>query len=77
VNLTQFAGRRVVDKTGLTGCFDFTLLWTPEGGASLTDSVDGGSLFTALQDQLGLKLESARGPVEVVVVDSVERAVED
>jgi uncharacterized protein (TIGR03435 family) len=76
VNLTQFAGRRVVDKTGLTGRFDFTLTWTPEGGASLTDA-DGGSLFTALQDQLGLKLESQRGPVEVVVIDSVERAVQD
>src|SRR5947207_15618817 len=77
VNLTQFAGRRVADKTGLTGRFDFTLAWTPEGGAALTDAIDGGSLFTALQEQLGLKLESERGPVEVVVIDAVERAVED
>jgi len=77
VNLSQFTGRQVVDKTGLTGRFDFTLTWTPEGGASLTDAIDGGTLFTALQDQLGLKLESQRGPVEVVVIDSVERAVED
>ena len=77
VNLSQFTGRQVVDKTGLTGRFDFTLTWTPEGGASLTDAIDGGTLFTALQDQLGLKLQSQRGPVEVVVIDSVERAVED
>jgi len=77
VNLSQFAGRRVVDKTGLTGRFDFTLTWTPEGGASLTEAIDGGTLFTALQDQLGLKLESQRAPVEVVVIDSVERAAED
>jgi uncharacterized protein (TIGR03435 family) len=77
VNLTQFAGRRVVDKTEMKGRFDFTLVWAPEGGAALTNTVDGGSLFTALQDQLGLKLESERGPVEVVVIDSVQRAMED
>ena len=58
--------RRVIDKTGLTGRFDFEMKW-----------IEGESVFTALQEQLGLKLESQRAPVDVVVVDSVERAVED
>jgi uncharacterized protein (TIGR03435 family) len=54
------------------------LKWTPDptqGSASTT--FDGGSLFTALQEQLGLKLEPARGPVDVLVVDSAERPTPD
>jgi len=68
--------------TGLTGGFDAQLTWTPD--ASLSNSPeapspasDGSSLFTAIQEQLGLKLDAQRGPVEVLVIDSVERPTED
>jgi uncharacterized protein (TIGR03435 family) len=61
-------GRPVLDKTGLTGRYDYTLTWG--SGASDPNSP---SIFTAAQDQLGLKLESARAPIEVWVVDSAER----
>lgn len=64
-------GRLVVDKTGLTGKYDITLKWTPEGKQETADS--GPSLFTALQEQLGLKLVSAKGPVDTIVVDHVEK----
>ena len=70
--------RPVVDKTGLPGTFDFDLEWTPDdsqfGGQlhPLTDSPKPG-LFAALQEQLGLRLESTKGPVEVLVIDRVSR----
>ena len=81
-NLSPIAGRSVIDKTGLTGGFDAELTWTPD--ASLGNSPDapppssdGPSLFTAIQEQLGLKLDAQRGPVDVLVIDSVERPTED
>lgn len=81
-NLSPIAGRSVVDKTGLTGGFDATLTWTPDaslGNASDQPPAtgDGPSLFTAIQEQLGLKLEAQRGPVDVLVIDSIERPTED
>ncbi len=80
----------VVDKTGLTGKYDFTLQWTPgegEGPAILNGPVgapngqpspaapdpNGPSLLTALQDQIGLKVESGKGPLEIIVMDHIER----
>ncbi len=77
-------GRLIVDKTGLSGRFAFTLTWTPEQmpteapppGIPPIDP-NGPSLYTALQEQLGLKLQSARGPVEVLVIDSIERPTPD
>jgi len=60
--------RIVVDRTGLNGGFDLDLLWTPNP----TPEVSGPSIFTALQEQLGLKLEAAHAPVEVVVIDRIE-----
>ena len=75
-------GRLVIDKTGLAGKYDFTLQWTPASGsdplfqgtesAESSSNSSGPSLFTALQEQLGLKLESTKGPVEVLVVDHIE-----
>jgi uncharacterized protein (TIGR03435 family) len=67
-------GRPVVDKTGLTGTYDFTLKWTPDQMANGAHTVDDSepSIFTAIQEQLGLKLEPAKGPVEVLVIDHVE-----
>ena len=73
-------GRSVVDRTGLPGNWEFDLTFTPEPqplrpGQSEPPPVDpnGPSLVTALQEQLGLKLESIRGPMEVLVVDRVEQ----
>lgn len=76
-------GRTVVNKTGLTGQYDFTLDWMPEQGAA-APGVDGAaaasegpSIFTALQEQLGLRLVPAKGMVEVIVIDSIERPTEN
>ena len=84
--LPMFAGRRVIDRTGLTGGFDLALyfdnrpipgvgfgggLRTPPG-ADPTPA-DAVSIFTALEEQLGLKLEPQTAPAEVLVIDHVER----
>src|SRR5215831_11807382 len=85
LNLSNELGRRVIDKTGLNGKYDFELKWTPvqASAPSLTSppqtpepalaAKPGPSIFTALQEQLGLCLESEKGPVEVLVVDRAER----
>lgn len=70
--ISNIAGGPVIDKTGLTGQFDFTLEWTP-GGINAPPDATGPSIFTAVEEQLGLKLTSGKGPVEVIVVDHVER----
>jgi uncharacterized protein (TIGR03435 family) len=84
--LTRVVGRIVQDRTGLTGNFDLDLQWTdlaallaPENSRPETPPppADGPSLFTALQEQLGLKLDSQRGPVDVLVIDHAERPTED
>ena len=77
-------GRLVIDKTWLSGRFAFNLTWTPDQIPTVAPppgippvDPNGPSLVTALQEQLGLKLESAKGPVEVLVIDSVERPTPD
>jgi uncharacterized protein (TIGR03435 family) len=80
--LAQMQGRAVINKTGLTGSYDLTLRWTPENSATplLNGAPDPNpppDLFTAIQEQLGLKLESAKGPVEVMVIDHIERPSEN
>ena len=72
-SIQAITGRVLVDKTDLAGDYAFTLTYTSNPGP---DS-DRSSIFTALQEQLGLKLESARGPVRVFVVDRIERPTED
>jgi uncharacterized protein (TIGR03435 family) len=72
-SLSSQLDRIVLDRTGLAGGFDVDLRWTPEQAADTS----GPSLFTALQEQLGLKLESTRGPVEVLVIDRVEPPTAD
>jgi uncharacterized protein (TIGR03435 family) len=84
-DLTMLARRMVVDRTGLTGRFDIDVEFTPEfrpqpppGAPEFpVPAGDGPSLFTALQEQLGLKLESTRGPVDMVVIDHAERPTPD
>jgi uncharacterized protein (TIGR03435 family) len=80
--LARQVSRPVVDETGLTGIYDFTLDWVPEApptsspdaanGVTLP-GVPGASLFSALQQQLGLKLEPGKSPIEIIVIDHVER----
>lgn len=73
-------GRMVLDKTGLSGSYDFSLDWeneAPVSGDSSPEATSGASIYTAVEEQLGLKLEPARGPVPVMVVDSVERPTEN
>jgi uncharacterized protein (TIGR03435 family) len=68
---TTGVDRPVIDQTGLTGMFGFTLTFSSfDTGPQVSDDP---SIFTALREQLGLKLERARGPVELLVIDSVER----
>jgi uncharacterized protein (TIGR03435 family) len=83
--LTLSAGRMVVDKTGLTGQYDFELKWTPDSWGPvaeefswlLPESVSGPSIFTAVQEQLGLKLVPSKGPVDVLVIDHIEQPSEN
>jgi uncharacterized protein (TIGR03435 family) len=76
-------GTPVVDRTGLTGLWNFELVFLqlqplpPGRQRDLADQENVPSFATALQEQLGLKLESGRGPVNVLVVDSVEQPTEN
>jgi uncharacterized protein (TIGR03435 family) len=79
--LSRELGRVVIDKTGISGRYDVTLKWTPDAGTAFINSGtegtapppdSGPSIFTAIQEQLGLKLESTKGPVQVLVIDHVE-----
>lgn len=88
--LAQVLGRSVIDKTGLPGNYDFELKWTPDestpgmarmavgdGPPPPSDAGAGTSIFTALQDELGLKLESTKGPVEILVIERAQKASEN
>jgi len=86
-------GRTVIDKTGLKGSYQIKLEWTPEqaqsiggpdGGGEGSESArkhassdNGPTIFTALQEQLGLKLESQKGPVDILVIDKIEKPSEN
>ena len=80
-DLSDQLGRKVVDHTGLTGRYDFNLTWTPDDtateGSAASGAAPGPSLFTAVQEQLGLKLEPIRAPVDVVVIDHLEKPGEN
>ena len=89
--LARQLGRKVIDQTELKGDFDFTLEWAPDlgqggggpfGGPPSPDALpsadsSGPSVFTALQEQLGLRLESQKGPVEILAIDKVEKPSEN
>jgi uncharacterized protein (TIGR03435 family) len=68
-------GRTVVDRTGLTGVWDFDLKYSPPNAPN--PDPDPPSIFTALQEQLGLRLDATTGPVEVLVIDRVEPLIPD
>jgi len=77
--LADHVDRPIIDKTNLSGKFDFKLTFDPRplvSADSLNQSVSA-DIFTALQEQLGLKLESSKGPVEVLVIDSVQKPSEN
>jgi uncharacterized protein (TIGR03435 family) len=75
--------RPVIDRSGLTGRYDFALTWVPDEfqfagvrtptGPQIPSNTDGVDLFTAMQQQLGLRLEATKGPTEVLVIDHAER----
>jgi uncharacterized protein (TIGR03435 family) len=80
--LSVLLNRTVVDKTGLAGKYDFTLTWTPDenqdpnffpSSTGQPPDLTGPSIFSALQEQLGLKLDAGKGPVRVIVIDHIER----
>jgi uncharacterized protein (TIGR03435 family) len=85
--LSMQLGQQVVDKTGLVGHYDVSLQFTPEGGfikgppppgAGDAAADNGGtSIFTALQEQLGLKLDTAKGPVDTITIDHIEEPSEN
>jgi len=87
--LSGQVSRVIVDKTNLPGQYDLRLQWTPDqplglggpdgGRGAVAPPVDPGApnLLTAMEDQLGLKLESSRGPVEIIVIDRVEKPTEN
>jgi uncharacterized protein (TIGR03435 family) len=68
--LSDDVGRQVVDKTGLTGIADITLKWTSDEAADQGGTIV--SIFTAVQEQLGLKLQTSKGPVDSLVIDHAE-----
>jgi uncharacterized protein (TIGR03435 family) len=86
-SLSSLVGRTVVDKTGLTGGYDFELTYAPEGLGGLPVPPNGvpphegapnaPTIFTALQEQLGLKLDPRRATVDVLVIDSIEKPAEN
>jgi len=70
-------GRPVLDRTGLTGDYAFDLRWSPDADRARRVDPDFPSLFTAIREQLGLKLEATKGLVDVLVIDSAERPLPD
>jgi uncharacterized protein (TIGR03435 family) len=86
MNLVQMLGRPVIDRTGLTGRYDFTLDYAPSiagpgpkdaGSPEAASEFSGPSIFTALQEQLGLKVEPSKGPVEILIVERLEQPTEN
>jgi uncharacterized protein (TIGR03435 family) len=78
--LSNMLDRKVVENTGLTGHYNLTLKWTPDESQAQQQKADlrlgdskGPSIFTAIQEQLGLKLESTKAPIEVLVIDSAQK----
>jgi len=76
-NLGSRTGRIVIDRTGLTGYYQLTLKFSADAGTPADPNGDSPSIFTALREQLGLKLASGRAPIQTLVIDHVERPTDD
>ena len=77
-NIGRLAGRPVIDRTGLQGGYDFDLKWVPDDvSRAAPRPIDGPPFAVALEEQLGLRLEATRAPLDVVIVESVERPSEN
>jgi uncharacterized protein (TIGR03435 family) len=80
-HLSEIVGRPVIDRTNLTGKYDWKLEWTPDsmtaGADALPQSGAGPTIFTAVQEQLGLKLETSKGPIDMWMIDKVDRPSEN
>ena len=74
--LSLTAGRPVLDRTGLSGHYTYTLDWLPANGTAPPDS-DIPSIFTAVQEKLGLRLEATKAPIEMLIVDRAARPSEN
>lgn len=71
-------GRKVLDRTGVTGKFDLEAEWTPAPGPSTPAAPGvGPATFTAIEEQLGLRLKSETAPVDTLVIDNLDRPIED
>jgi uncharacterized protein (TIGR03435 family) len=86
ISLSREAGRPVLDQTGLSGNYEMTLEWIRDepqviagspGSAVVPPDLTGPSLFTAIQEQLGLKLEAKKGPIDMLIVDRAEKPSEN
>ena len=82
--LARELGRIVIDKTGLEGNYDVKLTWSPDDSSATTTDISNGnatpagpSIFTAIQEQLGLKLESTKASVKTLVIDHIEQPSEN
>jgi uncharacterized protein (TIGR03435 family) len=79
----QALGSPLTDATGLTGKYDYTIFWSTTAtdaarrGTPTTDDPDGPSIFDAVQERLGLKIEKRKGPVQMLVVDHIEKKPTD
>ncbi len=74
LEMQGFMERPVVDMTGLEGRYDFTLTWTPSVAAAGDGAATAPGIFTAVQEQLGLRLQPTKAPVDVLVIEHAERA---
>jgi uncharacterized protein (TIGR03435 family) len=79
--LSQLTGRKVLDRTGLRGQYDFTLSYAPDRGGTGRESVSlaadslPDSVFTSVREQLGLNLEAQKSQVELIIVDRLDRLI--
>jgi uncharacterized protein (TIGR03435 family) len=71
--ISRFERQTVIDLTDLKGYYEFTLEWTPESRAAKAEEPPGPTIFTAVQEQLGLRLEKRKGPIDVLVIDRAEQ----
>lgn len=77
LNGRAFLDRPVLDETGLRGPYNFTLDWTPDGISGPTPGATGPSIFTAVQEQLGLKLETRHAAIDFLMMDRLEKPTEN